>query len=281
MSTQNNILATILERKRAEVAERKQLFPTALLERSEYFKTPTVSLARYIRRADKHGIIAEFKRKSPSKGVINKYASVDQVSVGYMQSGASALSILTDTDFFGGSLNDLKSARKYNYCPILRKDFIIDEYQIVEARSHGADAILLIASALTPEQTRVLAECAHGLQMEVLLEVHSQEELNSHIHPLVHLVGVNSRNLSTFETSLDIAHALVEHIPDEFTAIAESGLRTPADVLALRNAGYHGFLIGETFMRHVRPEVQCKEFIQELARHSMQSTTTQSRAQAA
>lgn len=264
MSTQPNILATILERKRAEVAERKQLFPTALLERSEYFQTPAVSLARYIRRADKQGIIAEFKRKSPSKGQINRYASVDRVSVGYMQAGASALSILTDTDFFGGSLNDLKAARRYNYCPILRKDFIIDEYQIIEARSHGADAILLIAGALSPEQTKTLAHKAHELQMEVLLEVHSVQELDTHFNDAIQLVGVNNRDLTTFETSLDVAHALIPHIPQNVTAIAESGLRTPHDVLALRQAGYHGFLIGETFMRHVRPEVQCKEFIQEL-----------------
>ena len=169
-----NILEKIVVQKRIEVAEQKALIPTALLEKSIYFKSPTVSLKSYLLREDKSGIIAEFKRKSPSKGDINKYAKVDEVTLGYMQSGASALSVLTDEQFFGGSDNDLKKARKLNYCPILRKDFIIDEYQIIEARSIGADAILLIASVLSKEEIIRFSNLAKKLSLEVLLEVHNE-----------------------------------------------------------------------------------------------------------
>ena len=148
-----NILDQIIEHKRKETEERKSLYPVRLLEQSIYFGTKPVSLCHYIRRRDKSGIIAEIKRKSPSKGVINAYVSVERTSIGYMQAGASALSVLTDKQFFGGSNDDLTVARKFNFCPILRKDFTLDEYQIVEAKSIGADAILLIAAALDPAST--------------------------------------------------------------------------------------------------------------------------------
>ena len=136
-----NILEKIVEQKKKEMAERKSLYPVKLLEQSIFFASPTVSLKKYVQRKDLSGIIAELKRKSPSKGAINPYVSIERTSIGYMQAGASALSILTDKEFFGGSNEDLMVARKFNYCPILRKDFTIDEYQIVEAKSIGADAI--------------------------------------------------------------------------------------------------------------------------------------------
>src|SRR3954468_7885378 len=156
-----NILEKIISQKRKEVDERKSFYPVKLLEKSIYYSSPVVSLKKYLLRDDKVGIIAEIKRKSPSKGVINQHVSIERTSIGYMQAGASALSILTDTEFFGGKNEDLTVARKYNYCPILRKDFTIDEYQVVEAKSIGADAILLISAILDPMQAKQLASFAH------------------------------------------------------------------------------------------------------------------------
>src|SRR5688572_19192414 len=184
-----NILDQIIEYKRKEVSERKELYPVKFLEQSIYFGTQPVSLKKYIQREDKSGIIAEIKRKSPSKGVINPHVSVERTSIGYMQAGASALSVLTDKQFFGGSNEDLTIARKYNFCPILRKDFTIDEYQIVEAKSIGADAILLIAAVLSSDQINKLTGFAHSLGLEVLLEVHDEEELKSNLETGADLIG--------------------------------------------------------------------------------------------
>ncbi|TAE57151.1 MAG: indole-3-glycerol phosphate synthase TrpC [Bacteroidetes bacterium] len=256
-----SILGTIIIHKRSEVEERKSLYPVKLLEKSPYFTSPCVSLRQYLTRPDLSGVIAEFKRKSPSKGDINPYASVEQVSVGYMQAGASALSILTDKTFFGGKNEDLSLARRMNYCPILRKDFTIDEYQIVEARSIGADAILLIAAVLGPEEIRRLAAFARSLGMETLLEVHDKEELTRSLCDEVDLVGVNNRNLKDFSLSLDTSLSLAEYIPDTFVKVTESGIHSPEQARMLRGAGYQGFLIGEQFMKTARPEQACAKFI--------------------
>ena len=164
-------LFDIVDFKKQEVEQRKQLYPVRLLETSIYFESDSVSLKKYLLRKDKSGIIAEFKKQSPSLGIINKYAEIEKISIGYMQSGASALSVLTDSKYFGGSNNDLTLARKFNYCPVLRKDFIIDEYQILEAKSIGADAVLLIASILTSQEIRNFTRLAHQLKMEVLASV--------------------------------------------------------------------------------------------------------------
>lgn len=168
------ILDKIVARKREEVAQRRNLYPAKLLEQSLFFSTPTVSLSKYLQRPDKSGIIAEFKRRSPSQANINLYAKVEEVSIGYMQAGASALSILTDEPSFGGTAEDLREARRYNFCPILRKDFIVDEYQILEARSWGADAILLIAACLDKEKLQQLTHFAHELGLEVLVELYDR-----------------------------------------------------------------------------------------------------------
>src|SRR5688572_6383691 len=184
-----NILDEIVKHKEKEVSEAKALYPVKLLEQSIFFSSPTVSLKKYIQRPDKTGIIAEFKRKSPSKGVINAHASVERTTIGYMQAGASALSVITDKNFFGGSNDDLKLVRKYNFCPILRKDFTIDEYQIIEAKSIGADAILLIAAVLSSDQINKLTGFAHSLGLEVLLEVHDEEELKSNLETGADLIG--------------------------------------------------------------------------------------------
>lgn len=259
-----NILDEIIAYKKKEVADRKELYPVKLLEQSHYFATPPVSLKKYIQRDDLSGVIAEIKRKSPSKGVINPHVSVERTSIGYMQAGASALSVLTDTNFFGGSNDDLMTARKFNFCPILRKDFTVDEYQIVEAKSIGADAILLIAAALPPARVKELAAFAHSFGLEVLLEVHNEEELNANLDAQADLIGVNNRNLKTFELSVEISKQLAKRIPDTVVKVSESGIESVATILDLKTYGYEGFLMGQNFMQHARPEIAAKEFIDEL-----------------
>lgn len=259
-----NILDTIVAYKRKEVEDRKALYPVKLLEQSIYFQTQPVSLSKYVQRRDLSGIIAEFKRKSPSKGIINAYASVESTTIGYMQAGAAALSVLTDKPSFGGSNEDLTIARKFNYCPIIRKDFTVDEYQIIEAKSIGADAILLIAAVLSPDEVKRLCAFAHSLGMEVLLEVHDAEELNANLDANADLIGVNNRNLKTFEVSIDVSKRLADLIPSSAVKVSESGISDPATIVELREFGYSGFLMGENFMKHGRPERAAREFIRSL-----------------
>jgi len=258
-----NILDQIVAHKKKEVAERKALYPVKLLEQSIYFETPVVSLRRYIQRPDKSGIIAEFKRRSPSKGDINPYASVEKVSISYMQAGASALSVLTDSHFFGGQNEDLTEARTFNYCPILRKDFILDEYQLIEAKSIGADAVLLIAECLTRQQLAGLARTARGLGLEVLMEVHRAEQLDK-LPPEVDLVGVNNRNLEDFSVRIEPSLELAEHIPAGLVKVSESGISDAQTIVQLKEAGYEGFLIGEYFMATPDPGRTCRELIQQI-----------------
>lgn len=258
-----NILSKIVKHKIAEVDERKSLYPVKLLERSPYFETETVSLKKYILRTDKSGIIAEFKTKSPSKGDINPYANVEKISVEYMQAGASALSVLTDAKFFGGSFENLKKARTFNYCPILQKDFILDEYQLIEAKSIGADAILLIASILDDSKIKKLTNLAKSLHLEILFEVHEINELQK-LNDTIEIVGVNNRNLENFETSINQSIELSEYIPSQLVKVAESGIKNINDVLKLKQYGYQGFLIGESFMKTNNPGKACKEFIDQL-----------------
>ncbi|WP_114784792.1 indole-3-glycerol phosphate synthase TrpC [Botryobacter ruber] len=256
-----NVLEEIIAYKYKEVAERKELYPVKLLEKSMYFPTPCVSLEQYLLRPDKSGIIAEIKRRSPSRGDINPYVSVERTSIGYMQAGASALSVLTDTKYFGGKNEDLMTARKFNYCPILRKDFTVDEYQIIEAKSIGADAILLIAAALEPARLKELAAFARSLGLEVLLEVRDKEELDATLSEHITVVGVNNRNLKDFKTDINASYEIARHIPAGITKISESGISKPETMIELKNAGFNGFLIGETFMNSSRPERAAAEFI--------------------
>lgn len=265
-----DILEKILRHKKVEVAERKSLIPIKLLEKSIYFEGAAVSLKKYLLREDKTGIIAEFKRESPSKGLINKHADMERTTIGYMQAGASALSILTDTAFFGGKNDDLITARKFNFCPILRKDFIIDEYQIIEAKSIGADAILLIAAALRPSELLKLAAFAQSLGLEVLMEVHNEDELVANINQSLDAIGVNNRNLKTFETNIDTSKHLASKIPQEFIKVSESGIDDPNTICELRNHGFQGFLIGETFMKESRPDLAAANFMEQLNRLTFQ-----------
>lgn len=259
-----DILAEIVANKRKEVASSKELYPVKLLEQSIYFEGQPVSLRKYLQRSDKSGIIAEIKRKSPSKGNINKHVSVERTSIGYMQAGASGLSVLTDKKYFGGSSEDLKVARSFNFCPILRKDFMIDEYQVIEAKSLGADVILLIAAVLDKKEIEKMGSLAQSLGMEVLLEVHNEKELTNSVTDKVDLIGVNNRDLKTFATNVQISKDLAEKIPGDFIKVSESGLSKPETVLELKEYGFEGFLIGEIFMQTGRPEKTAKEFIRQL-----------------
>lgn len=261
----NSILDKIIAHKRQEVAQKAELVPVKLLEQSIYFRTPVVSLSRYLTRPDKIGVIAEFKRKSPSKGDINPYAQVEEVSIGYMQGGASALSVLTDATFFGGKNADLQEARKFNFCPILRKDFIISEYQILEARSIGADAILLLASVLTAEKIRQFTAFARSLGLEVLIEIHEAEHLDR-ISPDAQVIGINNRDLRNFSVDTQRSIDLLPLLPTEMVPVSESGLSRPETVVDLKQAGFRGFLIGEAFMATDRPGQACRQFIQDVRR---------------
>lgn len=261
-----NILDKILAHKAKEVAEKNSLVPVKLLEQSIYFDSKVVSLKKYVQDPEKSGIIAEFKRKSPSKGTINGSANPEKVSIGYMQSGASALSILTDKEFFGGSNEDLKTVRKFNYCPILRKDFVLEEYQIIEAKSIGADAILLISAALEPQKLKSLAFFAKSLGLEVLMEVHDEEELDRSLCDGIDLVGVNNRNLKTFEVNINTSLSLADKIPSSFVKVSESGISKVESLIELKKVGFDGFLIGENFMKTSRPEQAAYTFIKDFQR---------------
>ena len=258
-----NILDEIIASKHLEVEENKSLYPIKLLERSIFFKTETVSLKKYLLDKNLSGILAEFKRKSPSKGVINAYASIENTTIGYMQSGASALSILTDANYFGGSNKDLTEARHFNYCPILRKDFIVDEYQIIEAKSIGADAILLIAAVLTKDQISTFSALAKTLGLEIILEIHEESELEK-ADVAAHHIGINNRNLKNFEVNFEQSIRLASQLPDSAIKIAESGINAPEDIVILKKHGFNGFLIGEHFMKESRPEKASKKFIARL-----------------
>jgi len=257
-----NILDTIIAHKRVEVARCKQETSIAELEKGKFFAHETLSLKKFLLDKNKTGIIAEFKRRSPSKGIINDKATVEEVTNAYAEYGASGISILTDQEFFGGSLDDLLAAT-INEVPLLRKDFMIDEYQLLEAKAYGADVILLIAACLTVAEVKQMAATAKNLGLEVLLEIHNEHELE-HICEQVDMVGVNNRNLKTFEVSIDISLDLINRIPGEKPAIAESGISDVDTIVTLRQAGFKGFLIGENFMKQPSPSIAFADFVNQL-----------------
>lgn len=254
-----SILDKILSSKAIEVAERKQLIPIPVLEKTAAFSRECLSLKQSLLNSDS-GIIAEFKRKSPSLGWIHQHANVVDVTVGYNAAGASGISILTDLPYFGGTPMDLIAPRDQLTCPVLRKDFVIDSYQLYEAKSIGADVILLIAAALSVEKTLELACKAHELGLEVLLEVHNAEEIG-HANEYVDMLGVNNRNLKTFEQNIQVSFDLADLIPHEFVKVSESGISKVDTVNELRKVGYKGFLMGENFMKEEHPAEALKRFI--------------------
>jgi indole-3-glycerol phosphate synthase len=210
------------------------------------------------------GIIAEHKRRSPSKAEINSSFSVEEVAKGYESAGVCGISVLTDAKYFGGSLDDLLLARAAVNVPLLRKEFVIDEYQILEAKAHGADAILLIAAVLSRKEIQNLSEFAQSLGLEVLLEVHNSAELEKAIMPSLDMIGVNNRNLKTFEVSLTTSKELASQIPNDFVKISESGISTAAAIKELQHYGFQGFLIGENFMKTDNPGAAAKQFLSNL-----------------
>ncbi len=259
-----NILDKIIEYKRVEVAERKKVKSLKELEASLLFSRPNISLRKFLLDESKSGIIAEHKRKSPSKGIINDKLTVEEIVKGYEDAGASAVSVLTDTPSFGGTDEDLLRARAVLTIPILRKDFIVDEFQIIEARSIGANIILLIAACLKPAEIERLAKFTKSLGMEVLLEVHNEEELISNCFDSIDCVGVNNRNLKDFSVNVDFSRALAEKIPSSYMKISESGIEAPETIIDLKKYGYKGFLIGENFMKTTNPGASMKAFVEKL-----------------
>jgi indole-3-glycerol phosphate synthase len=259
-----NILDEIMKHKRTEVDRNSVSHPIKSLEKSIHFNRTTFSLKKNVLDKTKHGIIAEIKRKSPSKGIINPNVSIDEISKGYVAAGVSAISVLTDADYFGGSNNDLMKVRELNDVPILRKDFILDEYQIVEAKSIGADAILLIAAALPAKDLKRLSLFATSLGLEILLEVHNERELIDTQDVPADLVGVNNRNLQTFEVAMEVSKQLISKIRRGVATVSESGIENPSTIKELRALGYAGFLIGQSFMQTSSPGDACRDFINEL-----------------
>lgn len=259
-----SILDKIVANKLKEIAAAKSLVPVSELEQSEFFWRECYSFRESLLNPDRTGIIAEFKRKSPSKGIINDTVSVKEVTTGYAAAGASALSVLTDKDFFMGQQADLIEARRNNSIPILRKDFMVDEYQVLEAKAWGADIILLIAAMLTPEQIHKLAAQAKSLGLNVLLEVHNLEELERSIDPNLDAIGINNRNLADFTVSVETSFELAEHIPGEFMKISESAISNTKVIKDLKTAGFNGFLIGENFMKQANPGAAMQEFVKGL-----------------
>lgn len=269
-----DILDDIMEFKKIEVEQQKlNLPPAELYRRVEQMKAdaslrPRRSMSRALASSDT-GIIAEFKRRSPSKGWIKESASLERIAGGYALNGGSALSVLTDEKYFGGNLDFLRTVASMVDVPVLRKDFIIDEYQLFQAYEAGADAVLLIASCLSRESCMTLASKAHELGMEVLLEIHSADELG-HLDCGADMVGVNNRNLGTFHTDVNNSFALAELLPKDSVLVSESGIPDPKTICRLQDAGYNGFLIGETFMKTADPAESLLRFVDEI-RHCRKS----------
>lgn len=254
------ILDRILEEKRREVAAQKKTVSLDQLKDSILYARKRLSMGRALAQATPAGIIAEFKRKSPSKGFIKENAVVGDIVSGYARAGAAACSVLTDRTFFAGGAEDLIAARRAVDIPLLRKDFVIDGYQLHQAAAWGADAVLLIAAALEKDECRELAHQARELGLEVLLEVHGEEEL-AYVSPEVHMVGVNNRNLKTFHTDVAVSLQLAGMMPAGVVRVSESGIDDPVVVSRLKQAGYDGFLIGERFMREADPGAALKDFL--------------------
>ncbi|MBL4744747.1 MAG: indole-3-glycerol phosphate synthase TrpC [Flavobacteriaceae bacterium] len=259
-----DILEKIIAHKKQEVAQLKQEVQIEKLVKSPSFQHAPISLKNSLTKAGSTGIIAEFKRQSPSKGVINSNASVIEVTQGYLEANVAAQSILTDTKFFGGNILDLMQARSVNdTIPILRKDFIVDGFQIIEAKSIGADSILLIAACLTTQELKNYGRLAEDLGLEVLYEVHSKEDLDK-IELDNKIIGINNRNLKTFEVDLEHSIELASQIPDSCIKVSESGISNPRIITGLKEYGFQGFLIGENFMKSENPGFACQEFISQI-----------------
>ena len=257
------ILDNIIADKTREVLQQKKLVPVDILEKSAYIEREAVSLSSSLSAEGSSGIIAEFKRSSPSAGRINESADPVRVSMAYSVAGAAGLSVLTDWKYFGGTAEDLSRIRMIYKGPILRKEFIIDEYQVLESKAIGADVILLIAAVLEKKQAQQLAGTAKSIGLEVLLEIHDEKELDR-IHGSVDLVGINNRDLKKMITDVETSKMLASKIPGEMGKISESGISEPGTIMELREYGFQGFLIGEYFMKQEDPGEACRKLIKKL-----------------
>jgi indole-3-glycerol phosphate synthase len=257
-----NILETIIAQKKKEVADKKERISIDSLKSQSGFERETISLRQHLYNGQPN-IIAEFKRKSPSKGWIHENANITDIVSQYAIHGAAAVSVLTDKEFFGGDIEELKTARDEVYIPILRKDFMIDEYQLYEAKSYGADVILLIAACLSKKRVQELAQKAKEFNLDVLLEIHSENEIEC-ICDEVDIIGVNNRNLATFVTDIRTSVDLIKSLPANKPLISESGIADVDTIMMLHELGYKGFLIGETFMKSERPAIAFAEFMKAL-----------------
>lgn len=251
--TDAGLLGQIVARTRATLEERKRRVPIHHFLASAPTPGGRRSFRRSISTPGRVNVIAEFKRRSPSRGVLREDLHPVRVAQGYEIAGAAALSILTEEEYFGGSLDDLQQARYATLLPTLRKDFIVDPYQVREAWIAGADAVLVIVAVLSDRELRGLQQTARELGLEALVEVHDRQELDRALDAGAQVVGVNNRDLRTMEVRLETALELVASIPDEVVAVAESGIRTGADVRRLREAGFDAFLVGEHLMRSPDP----------------------------
>jgi indole-3-glycerol phosphate synthase len=254
-----NILSEIIAKKRERVAAARAAVPFDQLRR----EVAAPHALRNALRADGINIIAEFKRRSPSKGTIRADANLTNIVQSYEAGGAVAISVLTEEDYFDGSLDDLRAVKSAVKLPVLRKDFVFDEYQVYESAAAGADAILLIVAALDDEKLTHLRHLAEDeLQLDALVEVHVSDEMQRAISAGATLIGVNNRDLRTFTVSLDTSLSLAREAPPDTLLISESGLHTSTDLQRLRDAGYHGFLIGETLMRAGDPAAMLRNLKQ-------------------
>jgi indole-3-glycerol phosphate synthase len=260
-----NILEQIVAFKKQEIAKIKAEISLEKLVKSPAFKRTPLSLKEALVEKGSTGIIAEFKRQSPSKGIINATSTIQEVTEGYLNANVAAQSILTDTRYFGGTMVDLMTARTLNSVrPILRKDFVVDAFQIVEAKAIGSDAVLLIAACLTKEELKNYGKLATELGLSVLYEVHSQEELDKISDLDGKIIGINNRNLKTFEVDLEHSIALAAQIPDSCVKVSESGISNPRIISGLKEYGFQGFLIGENFMKTENPGRACRQFIDQI-----------------
>lgn len=259
-----NILEKIIEQKHLDVAQTKKTVPESELKTFPAYGKPCRNLRNFVLDPSRNGIIAEFKRASPSKGIINDRSQPADIAIAYQKSGVSAISVLTDTPFFKGSLADLTAVCEISSVPVLRKEFIVDSYQITEAKAYGADVILLIASCLPPQEIERLSAYAKSLGMNVLLEVHNAEELKSNLFESIDAIGVNNRNLGDFTVSIKHSLDLVDQIPDRYIKVSESGISDPETIKTLKDAGFQAFLIGENFMKSENPAQAISDFVARL-----------------
>ncbi len=263
-----HILEEITVFKKQLLNYKKQVVSHTELEKMSFFERECISITQLIRKSE-FGIIAEHKRRSPSKTHLNFKTNVFDVAKAYENAGASGMSVLTEQKYFGGSLEDLLLARSACDLPLLRKDFIVDEYQIIESKAHGADVILLIAACLSPKEVKQFSELANKLGLQSILEVHNLKELQDYFCENIDIVGVNNRNLKTFEVNLATSKNLIQHIPENVVKISESGIKNPQDILNLKAIGYDGFLLGEHFMKTDDPGQSAQDFIQKIKNKSI------------